>query len=742
MTRFVAPSADEHDELPADTPGERTTAAAVAGGSRSAGRPFRDAAAWSIGGLSFLVSALFLAVNLAYNQWNFIPPVDDAYIHLQYARQIGTGHFLQYKTGDPISTGASSLLYVLILGGAYALGVQGAAFLPFAMTFGALCLALTAAGTYRLGTRLVGRQAGLFAGLLVALSGPLAWGATSGMEIAFVAFLLVSLLLVFTGERAQSRFVWTPLVAVAAALTRTEALLFAGMLGLAMIWHVIAHARGTRAAWPRVIGRILWIGLPVYAAGAQYLYYWSVTGSAEQNGVLAKSLLHMPAVYPLEVADKVLSNFRIFLDAFTGLSTQDYVFPGALLLAVAGVIGLFRRFPQWRGLALAAGLGVVLVLASVSTLEYSDIHHMRYVQPLMPILLLFGVIGIHSAAQLFTGGARRSVLVGGVVVALLFTVSQLPAWSLRQAQQAAGIRDQQVTISHWIKGHLPRGASVAVNDVGAIAYFSDRYVVDLIGLATTGFATPNLHGAGSLYEELRHLPQQRRPDYFAIFDSWSVHGLGEGGLFGRELITFELKSPAFSHTTIGGLSACQAARTCNKVTIYQADWNALGSGAEPLQAPNGQIRDRLNVADLRDEERHDYQVIPAHQGFQPETHVKTVTGPDGGDVVDSGRHVIGGESFTFHDLIPHQPLTVMARIDATEPEADEPTGSRAVQVEVNGKVAGIWQFDADPRGWVETTFEIAAELVTDSAVTIELGPLQEFLGPYPDYQSYSYWASQ
>ncbi|MEU5853156.1 hypothetical protein [Saccharopolyspora shandongensis] len=738
MTRFVAPSADEHDEIPAESPVETADGTTT----RPAGRLFRDAAAWLIGGLSLLVTVLFLVVNLAYNNWHFIPPVDDAYIHLQYARQIGTGHFLQYNTGDPISTGASSLLYVLILGGAYALGLPSGAFLPFAMLFGALCMALTAALTYRLGTRLAGRQVGIWAGLLVALSGPLAWGATSGMEIAFVAFLLVALLLVFTAERATNRFLWTPLVAVVAAITRTEALLFAGVLSLAMIWHVIAHARGTRAAWPRVIGRIVWIGLPVYAAAGLYAFYWAVTGSAEQNGVLAKSLLHMPAVYPLEVADQVLSNFRTFLTAFSGLSTQDYVFPGALLLAVIGVIGLFRRSPQWRGLALAAGIGVVLVLASVSTLEFADVHHMRYVQPLMPILLLFAVVGIHTAAQLFTGGARRSVLAGGVVLALLFTVSQLPAWSLRQAQQAAGIRDQQVTIAHWIKGHLPRGANVAVNDVGAITYLSDRYVVDLIGLATTGFATPNLHGAGSLYEELRYLPEDRRPDYFAIFDSWSVHGLGEAGLFGRELITFELKSPTFSHTTLGGTSACQAARTCNKVTIYQADWNALGSGDQPLLATDGQIRDRLNVADLRDEERHDYQVVPAHQGFQPRTHVKTVTGPDGGDVVDSGRHVVGGETFTFHGLIPGRAATIIGRVDATEPLGAEPTGSRAVQVSVNGEVVGIWNFDADPRGWVEGTFAIPAELVTDSTVTVELGPLQEFLGPYPDYQSYAYWVSQ
>ncbi|MER5391265.1 hypothetical protein ABTZ89_19455, partial [Saccharopolyspora sp. NPDC002686] len=255
-------------------------------------------------------------------------------------------------------------------------------------------------------------------------------------------------------------------------------------------------------------------------------------------------------------------------------------------------------------------------------------------------------------------------------------------------------------------------------------------------------AARQAHGPGSLYEELKRLPEQRRPDYFVIFDSWSVHGLGEGGLFGRELITFELKSPRFSHTTLGGGSACQAARNCDKVTVYQADWDLLDSGDQPLEPPNGQIRDRLNVADLRDEERHDYQVVPAHQGFQPRTHLRTVIGPDGGDVVDSGRHVVGGESFTFHDLVPGRELTILGRIDPTEPEGGEPTGSRAVQVRADDELVGTWRFDADPRGWVETTFTIPAELVTEPTLTVELGPLQEFLGPYPDYSSYTYWAVQ
>ncbi|WP_433871940.1 hypothetical protein [Saccharopolyspora sp. CA-218241] len=701
-----------------------------------------DGPAWAIGILSLLISAGFLVVNVAYNHGNVIPPVDDAYIHLQYAKQIGSGHFLQYNTGDPISTGASSLLYVLVLAAAYALGMRDELFLPFAMGFGALCAALTAVGCTLLGTRLAGRRVGVLAGLLVAGNGALMWGATSGMEVAFVALLLVALLLAFVVERPTGRFRLTPVIAVLAALTRTEAMIFATALCLAMVWHVVHHARGTRSRWPRALARLLWVGLPCYAAAAQYLFYLLVTGSAEQNGVLAKSLLHAPVVYPLEVLDQALTNLRVFLTAFSGLSTQDYVFPAALLLAVAGVVGLHRRFPQWRGLALASGAGVALVLVAVATLVHPQVHHMRYLQPLLPVLLLMAALGMDSVAVLFAGRGRRAVLAGLAAIALLFSFSQLPAWAIRQGQQAAGIRDQQVTISHWIDENLPPDAVVAVNDVGAAAYFGDRHVVDLIGLTTNGLAAPNLHGAGSLYEALRELPEHLRPDYFSIFDSWNVHGLVDTGLLGREVIGFELKSPRFSHITIGGHSACQAARGCDRVTVYEADWSLVGSGDRPVAPPPGRVRDHLDVADLADEERHDYRVVPAHRGFQPMTGGRTVQLPDGRRVVDSGRHVIGGEEFTARGLTPGRPATLTARVDATEPLAGVPTGSREVRVRVNGELAGTWSFAPDPLGWTETSFTLPAHLVTGTELRVELGPLQDFVGPYPDYTSYGYWLSQ
>ncbi|MDR7302437.1 glycosyltransferase family 39 protein [Haloactinomyces albus] len=743
------PSTGPHDSLRHEDPESvRAPAAKQARGFLAR----RDPLAWAVGTTAFLSSIAFMAVNLAYNAGNFIPPLDDAYIHLQYASQLGQGHFLQYNTGEPISTGASSLLYVLVLGAFYAIGIQGQAFLPFAMGFGSLCFALTAVCVFLIGRRVMNRRVGAWAGGLVAVNGALLWGSVSGMEIGFVALLLTAALLAFTVEAPRKHFVLTPVVAALAALSRPEAFIFTVVLCVAMTWTVLrrdrarstSHSPSHSMSWPGTLGLLAPISLPLLAGIGQRLFYRAVTGTTTATGAQAKSLLYTPIFYPTEFLDAALTRFHGFLLVFSGLNDYAFVFPGALLVGIVGTVHLLREQPTRRPLVLAMAFGFLLVLLAISTLRTAHVHHLRYVQPFMPILLLLATIGLSAVGGLFATRRARILVTNSVfTMALVFSLSEMPAWSFRLGQQSAGIRDQQVSISNWMKGHLPPESVIAINDAGATAYFSEHDIVDLIGLTTNGLAEPNRHGPGSLYEALRRMPEQQRPDYFAVFDNWPVYGLQEGGLFGEEpLIEFQLKSPRFSRPTPGSGSACQASRLCNEVVIHKADWSDVGTGDLPAEVdPPGRIRDYLNVADLRSEQAHAYRVKPVHRGFQPTTSVETVT-YSGHDVVDSGRHVIGGEVLTARNLTSGRPVTITSRIDAARPLPGTHTGSRQVRVSVDGRTVGRWHFGADGDGWHESTFTIPGRFVTDSTLRIEFGPVRTFLGPYPDYTSYGYWFSQ
>ena len=77
-----------------------------------------DVALLAVAELAVVTALATLAVNAAYNQGRVVPPLDDVYIHLQYDHQIGLGEFLRYQPGAPPTTGAGSLLYVVLLGAA------------------------------------------------------------------------------------------------------------------------------------------------------------------------------------------------------------------------------------------------------------------------------------------------------------------------------------------------------------------------------------------------------------------------------------------------------------------------------------------------------------------------------------------------------------------------------------------------------------------------------------------------
>jgi len=695
------------------------------------------------GAAALLLGAGFVAVSVAYNRGSLVPPLDDVYIHLQYARQLGDGEPLRYQPGAEITTGASSLLWMVLLGAAHAVGFDGRWLLAVAVAGGVVGVALAAAFTSAAATRLGGRAAGWWAGLLTALCGPLLWGGASGMEVGLLAALVTGTLLSYLRERP--RFRWTPVVAALLALTRPEGFLVAAAFTAAMAWTLLRSCPGTppgELSWlrwqrgfpsGRAAARGLLVAAPVVVFAAQLLLFRVLTGTSQANGVLAKSWLHTGFLHqPLEIADHVQRNVAALLASLAGLSGEDVLAPLALV-AVLGVAALAAR--RERTLAVALGGGLVLVVAAVATLTTAMWQDLRYLQPFLPLLLLLVVLG--------AGLVPHRVARGGLLaVVLLFTVAATPAWALRLGQQASAMREGPVSVAQWIAGNVPPGDVVAVNDVGAAAWFGGHRTVDLVGLTTNGMAAPSLNGPGTLYEALRALPPDDRPQWFAVFDRWGgvpVADLGRAGLLGTEpVITFGLAGPA-RPISASAPQTCQIDRSCDRVSIWRADWFTADSAQAPDAPVPGRIVDHLNVGDTADEAAHGWTTDPPVLGVQPDSVLDRSVVAPGRLVADSGRHVVGGETFTLGGTVPGRPVTLTGRIGAGPARPGERT--RVVAVDVDGRPAGEWTLpDAQP--WAQASFTVPGELVTGDRVTVTTRPVAPLLAPYPDYRSYGWWASR
>src|SRR5215217_3910994 len=362
--------------------------------------------------LAVLVGCLFVGTNLYYNRGdlsdngiNLSAPLDDTFIHLQYGRQIGEGEWFRYNDGDPVSTGASSFLYVLVLGGAHILGFSGNHLLAFAIIFGAGLFVLAALLGYELGRRLAGERAGLWGGALIAANGAFAWGATSGMEVALFSVLILGTLLAFLRELSSERFLLTPILAALTALTRPYSF------------------RRSMA--------VLYAFLPIAAGVAQYTFYRIATGSSVQNGVLAKSLLYEPVFYPTEFLDAVFQNLTTLnLFVLTGLEPGNYLFPGTILFCVLGTLYLALEDTRYRTFAVASGTALVLAMSSTALLGLPGApwgwHHYRYLLPFFPPTLVFAVVGFYSLGTLNRKTWLPEALAG---FAVLCSLLGLPVWA-------------------------------------------------------------------------------------------------------------------------------------------------------------------------------------------------------------------------------------------------------------------------------------------------------------------------
>jgi hypothetical protein len=103
-----------------------------------------------------------------------------------------------------------------------------------------------------------------------------------------------------------------------------------------------------------------------------------------------------------------------------------------------------------------------------------------------------------------------------LVATLAASVIALAPAAERYAWGVQNINAMQVHLGRWLDEHTPRSATLAVNDIGAIAFFSRRPVVDLMGLVTPEIVAYRREGEAGM---IRYIGQ-RCPDYVVIFPTW------------------------------------------------------------------------------------------------------------------------------------------------------------------------------------------------------------------------------
>jgi arabinofuranosyltransferase len=412
-------------------------------------------------------------------------PLDDSWIHLHFARNLAEGAGFAYNPGVPVAGSTAPLWTLLLAAGALVAGAS----VVMAKTLGVAAATATAL-LLRRTARAWGASpaAALVAAIALSWSGPFAWGALSGMEVTLAALLVTAALLAL----ARGRLTLAALAGGLATLARPEAVVLLPFLVLAR--------RPTPRGLALFATAVVLVVLPFVA------FCWATTGSplpstaaAKVEGGLLGRLIGLREPARVTWLERPLA---FGLDWLTWLTRTHPLLP----LALPAIAVVWRRH-RALGIAGLVLLAHPLAMAVLAPYRGPGFQEGRYSIHLLPVAFL-----LLAAASTKPGTLSSAARVLYLAVAL---VALAPAAD-RYAWAVQNINAMQVHIGRWADAHLPRAATLAVNDIGAIAYFSRRPVLDLMGLVTPEIRPYRREGEAGVVRFIA----ERCPDFVIIFPTW------------------------------------------------------------------------------------------------------------------------------------------------------------------------------------------------------------------------------
>lgn len=450
------------------------------------------ASSWSVEPWVVLAPAALLAVlfylMVSARIFRIGFPLDDAWIHLTYARNFAEHGEWAYRLGER-SAGSTSPLWTFLLAIGFLLNLA-----PFVWTYFLGWLVLTLLGVYaeQAARNLVTsyRPRLPWAGLFFVLVWHLTWSALSGMETLLHGFLLfVVLAALMSGSR---RYLALGVLAGLSIWVRPD--------GLTLLGPILFTALLSEETWS---GRGEAIGKTMIGFGALFLPYLLfnliLSGNPMPNTFYAKQAEYEAYWFSKPLTERI-GNYLLPVIASPFL----VLIPGLFLWAKKNL-----RMRNWGALAGAIWFFGYILIYFMRLPAYQ---HGRYIIPALPILYLWGLLGLLDYVTSIKAN-RQVRFAWPVLVGMLCLVFTYLA-ARQNAHDVYWIESEMVETAQWVKQNLPPDSVLAVHDIGALGYHVPNPLVDLAGLITPE-VIPFIREETRLMEFL----DSRSAEYLIVFPS-------------------------------------------------------------------------------------------------------------------------------------------------------------------------------------------------------------------------------
>ncbi|MFI5178807.1 MAG: hypothetical protein ACHQO8_09595 [Vicinamibacterales bacterium] len=428
---------------------------------------------------------------------------------MQFARNLGTGHGFSYNPGVR-SSGSTAPLWTLVLAIPAALHLD----LPTAAKVLGVALTIAAALAAReiVGLLTHSRLGGAIAGAAVVMSPRMTWASMSGMEVPLYCTLAMLTLLSYLRGLRSGRATFWPWLAGLTGTARPEAFMFVPIFVLHWAW---CHRQtgAVRAALRPVVatGAVMAIYVAFnYYVGGHPLPATFYAKNKELGLLSAIAQGHWPDVAALGISQPI-----DFLNML--LKWADEQTPFLTLAVLVGALVLGGALPL-SGADLRGG-GIIVVLLLLAPMMKGAFvpapplltQNARYIGNLLIMYFMIASVGL---TYLWTATRRHWAVAVFIVVALARLASQDVKFAPRYAAEVQNINDLQVVTAYWVRSHTTPAAVIATNDIGALAFFGQRTIVDTEGLISPESVPYRRNKTTAAYLA------QARPDLLIIFPGW------------------------------------------------------------------------------------------------------------------------------------------------------------------------------------------------------------------------------
>jgi len=485
----------------------------------------------------FILVILGIVFYYYCKSFNFIQ--DDSFITYRYVKNFTEGNGLVFNIGEHVE-GYTCFFWIVFLS---LLKVMGFNYISASGAVGILSSLGTLFFTYKISEQIFPKNNGSYFNLVFSLSsvlmlisnGAFAYWAVSGMETGLFTLLVTCAIYLYLLEsRSKNSYPYSAIVFLLASLTRPEGnLIFAVTILHKVIVTLKSSKEGTTGRFKNLFSKknTLWLAIYIVPALIYMAWRYSYYGYLLPNTFYAKT-------------GSSIEYFKAGLDYFWDFAAS-YGFYGIFIALTLITLKSKEWFNEYLYLILQFfifSLYVIFVGGDV-------LRPGRFFVPLLPLYYILLQEAFYSLILMWRKSSKVSLSAAATVILAASAVFSWFSYNShfdtikRYSELENGLIDKMRISGNWLRNkqtEAGRRLVVAATTIGAISYYSEVDLIDMLGLTDKVIAhdpkpIPEISSKSQIGWKERNYNidyvLSRKPDYIYFSTGIKPSAYAERGLF-------------------------------------------------------------------------------------------------------------------------------------------------------------------------------------------------------------------